>query len=150
MTGMETVNLILGAVGSALGILSAWYLVLDNRVRLGVGMSRRFIVQVGGGAELRRIAFSVVNLSKFPVTIVGVGGRRKDGATAIVIPELLDGGPWPRRLEPREAFSAFVRDNERSAISLFGGIWPSASTACGITRFGKLTRLEVDQDGTGN
>lgn len=51
------------------------------------------------------LSLEIINLSKFPITVDEVGlmpswSRRR---MALVTPIIMDGGTWPRKLEPRES-----------------------------------------------
>jgi hypothetical protein len=90
---------------------------------------------IHGGA----VCIEVVNLSSFPVTIAEVGytlpSKRR---VTIVNPILFDSKGWPRRLEPREAVTAYVDVSVlppeiRKAF---------ARTDCGVTRFGSTAALD--------
>jgi len=99
MTAFEIVTLILGVIGTWLVIMSYWR---KTRVKLKVKPAHA----ITQDASLQ-FSIDVVNLSAFPVTIDETGvfysGTKNRGA--IVNPVLIDGGGWPRRLEPHESVS---------------------------------------------
>ena len=92
---------------------------------------------IAGGA----LAIEVVNLSAFPVTVTEIGYMLSNRRRVVIRKPLMgDTKPLPRRLEPREGFTAYVVD--------FTGV-PSdierayARTACGETRFGDSKALQA-------
>lgn len=56
------------------------------------------------------LVIEIINFSAFPVSIceVGLRARGKKNRFAVPRPELLDGGSWPRRLEPRQQVIANI------------------------------------------
>lgn len=55
-------------------------------------------------------AIEAINLSTFPVTIDSIGFKLsgKTERMAIVQPVVIDGGKWPRKLEPRESVTFYA------------------------------------------
>lgn len=90
------------ALGAGLGVMNTWNAMSQRRVRLRV---KPAYVNPGGVVGF---CIEVVNLSMFPVTIAEVGfslrGRKR---LAVISPEFNDGKPWPRRLESRDAVTAY-------------------------------------------
>jgi hypothetical protein len=90
------------------------------------------------------LSLEVINLSKFAVTVDEVGlmrawSRRR---MALVTPIIMDGGAWPRRLEPRE--SVMIRFDATNLLGLknIGRVTRAyASTVCGTTCYGKSGAL---------
>lgn len=100
----EVLTLSVALLGAALGIMNTWHAISQRRVRLCVKPA--YAIGVPNG----EISFSieVVNLSSFPVTLAEVGFAMRGGKRlAVTQPFFVDGGPWPRRLESREAMSAY-------------------------------------------
>lgn len=132
----DIITIGLGAVGAVLGVMNTWRALNQNRIRLKVTPVHAITndQQVDFGIE-------VVNLSNFAVTIIEVGvaanfWRGIHGKRAVLAnPILFDGKPWPRRLEPREAFTAYCLSSR-----LFGEIRISGSayvkTACRNVKYG--------------
>lgn len=63
-------------------------------------------LSIQGSNFVDTVAIEILNLSAFPVTVSQVGLTNPLGKL-IVIPILLDGEPFPRRLEPRAKFSVY-------------------------------------------
>lgn len=111
----QITSLALGTIGAALGIVNTYVLLNSRRVRLRVTPES---AQLADGAVQTRtgrllnslhIAIEVINLSSFPVTVSGVGLKLKNGnRQAWTEPMLLDSKPWPRRLDAREAVTAYA------------------------------------------
>jgi hypothetical protein len=104
----DLVTIALASVGAVLGVLNLWRAFDRDRPKLRVTFNHA--IPVGGADPRIRYSIEVINLSTFALTITEVGvllrGTKKRGA--IVRPVLLDGGDWPRRLEPRSAVSALL------------------------------------------
>jgi hypothetical protein len=119
-------------LGAVLGVMNTWNTINQRRVRLRVRPSHAISVPEGG----LKFSVEVLNLSSFAVTIVEVGfslagrGARKGQRLAITEPELVDGKPWPRRLEARESVSVYcsIRPLAQHAKNLRNAY---ARTACG-------------------
>lgn len=130
-------------VGAVLGVMNTWHSMNQRRVRLRVRPAYGIAYPVGQPM----LSIEVVNLSSFAVTVTEVGfssGRHhpsKSERLAVVTPVLIDGKPWPRRLEPREAVSAYcdpTEVNERG--DRVGRAY--ARTSCGEWRTGDSPALK--------
>jgi hypothetical protein len=143
MTGLaallwkEYLTLALAILGAALGVMNTWNAMSQSRVRLRV--SPAHAIAMPSGAQM--FSIEVVNLSSFPVTVADVGfsvdGRKinRGHRLAILQPILIDGKPWPRRLEAREAVSAYFDPSdivERG--EKIGKAY--ARTSCGAVAYG--------------
>lgn len=137
MTTVEVVSTVLGAVGTTLGILTSLKLFLDDRVRLKVSVQASTLVGHGTPYEEKVIAFSVVNMSRFPVTVNLVGLETDDPRADWIAlnPRCSGNGDYVRRLEPREGYSLFLpqKGKERDFIKTRR---PWATTVCGAKIFG--------------
>jgi hypothetical protein len=104
----DLITIGLASVGAVLGVLNFWRAFDRDRPKLRVSFAHA--IPVGGADPRIRYSIEVINLSTFPLTITEVGvllvGTKKRGA--VVHPVLIDGGDWPRRLEPRSAVSALL------------------------------------------
>jgi len=128
-------------IGAVLGIMNTWNTVNQRRVRLRV--TPKHVLFIGDS----RFAIEVINLSAFPVTINEVGfeirgeGVGKRSCAVVLHPELADGKPWPRRLEPREDVSACL-NVAHFAVHRGKNIGRAyATTACDVTRYGSSAAL---------
>lgn len=134
-------------LGAGLGILNYWNAISQRRVRLRVRPT--YALPIGGGDTM--FSIEVVNLSTFAVTITEVGFT-VDGSTAkrktragIPRPIIIDGQPWPRRLQQREAVSAFFHPGE--AMRAGGRIGRAyAHTSCGEFAYGTSPALRELRD----
>lgn len=103
ITAKDTIALGLGAVGTVLGIYNAWTARAQRQVRVRVEPRFASGPQIG-----KAFAIEVVNLSSFAVTLEHTGFTLKGTKTrAVAVPLTVDGKPWPRRLEAREAVSVY-------------------------------------------
>lgn len=80
-------------------------------------------------------AIEAVNLSTFPVVIDTIGFQVAGQSTRMTIiqPLVIDGGKWPRRLEPRESVTAYGQ--LRYILSEPGAAkikYAFAETSCGV------------------
>lgn len=130
-------------IGAVLGIMNTWNSLNQRRVRLRV--TPKHTISVPDGQ--RGFAIEVINLSAFAVTVdeVGfeIGGRNvtKNPRAVIAYPDLPDGKPWPRRLEPREDVSVHL-NVAHMAVHRGKKIGRAyATTACDETRYGNSPAL---------
>ena len=127
-------------LGAVLGILNTWNAMSARRVRLRVKPAHAFSDAGGVG-----FCIEIVNLSSLPVTVreVGFTLRGAKHRAAIVRPILIDDKPWPRRLEAREAVTAyFERPNERG--HRLGKAYAALSS--GEVRYGSSPALKQLRD----
>ncbi|WP_112662188.1 hypothetical protein [Microvirga flavescens] len=89
-------------------------------------------------------AIEVLNSSNFALTVDEVGFTlngntiKKGERAAITKPIIIDGKPWPRRLEARESVSLyFYLPDPSDPIG-----WAYARTACGEVRYGDSPALK--------
>jgi len=84
-------------------------------------------------------------MSKFPITVDEVGLKRRGRKDRIALPRPIipDGGPWPRKLEPRQSVTALFDPTEIMALRAIGSIHKAyATTACGTTCYGESGALK--------
>lgn len=100
-------TLSLALLGAVLGVLNTWKAYDKDRPKLRVIPKRA--IPVGGADPRLTFCIEVINLSGFALTVceVGVLHRGTERRTVCLKPVFTDGGAWPRRLEPRAAFSAY-------------------------------------------
>jgi len=103
----DAITLCLASVGAVLGVINTWKALDRDRAKLKV--IPKHAIPFGDADPRLRFGIEVINLGTFALTVREVGvlyyGVQHRGA--IVRPILLDGGPWPRRLEPRTAVSVY-------------------------------------------
>ena len=119
MEWKDIIALVLGTIGTTLGVINLIRSFWDDRVRLRVIPSLARILPDGlisassaaalqtllKARELPTVSIEVINLSKFPVTVSEIGlceGHLKKRAPFIKA-QIVKGEDLPRRLEPREA-----------------------------------------------
>ncbi|WP_125900957.1 hypothetical protein [Methylobacterium indicum] len=130
-------------LGAGLGIMNTWNTINARRVRLRVRPADAISVPQGN----RMFSIEVVNLSTFPVTITEVGltdgPKNIDKGARFVIgnPILIDGKPWPRRLEVRESVSAYFDPRQLAGQGISIGR-AFARTSCGEVAYGTSPALE--------
>jgi hypothetical protein len=131
MTWSSYLTLGLAVIGAVLGVMNTWNAISQRRLQLRVRPAHAI-----GAHGVRAFSIEVINLSAFAVTINDVGfihgaSRSKIPArSAVLHPTLIDGGPWPRRLESREAVSVFFDPVDLARPSDgFGKAY--ARTSCG-------------------
>ena len=136
---MDYVTLAIAALGAGLGIINTWHGLNQRRMKLMVVPKVAYLPS-HGSEEMGCI--NVTNLSAFPVTIREVGftidgDPRKKARAAIPQPIVMDGDPWPRRLEARTSVSLFF-----DWTNLKHGIKKAyALTDCGNVAYGDSPAL---------
>lgn len=135
----QAISLVLGAIGTVLGLANTYVQLNTHRLRLRI---TPMSAQRGDGGMLTHrdkllpsptMAIEVVNLSAFPVTISSVGLKLRDGRRlAWLDPIVVDGKPWPRRLDARESVTVCqpIQKLPSNVTKAY------ATTACGEERFG--------------
>lgn len=132
MNALDLIGPVLGATGTALGVVTAARQFLDDSVRLRVNARRATIAALGVRTTEDVIVFSVVNLSRFPVTVTMLGLETDDPVASwyATNPRVLDGGSYPRRIDPRDGFSVSVAEAGK-AEEFLKITRPFADTLCG-------------------
>lgn len=142
-TIVDGVTLSIAVLGAVLGILNTWRAIDRDRVKLKV-MPKQAI-PVGNMIDQRiRLCIDVTNFSTYPLTIteVGVLYHGTDRRGAVVNPIIIDGGVFPRKLEPRTSFTAYLHPEalERSNGHLVKCAY--AKTDCGVLVNGNSPALK--------
>ena len=107
ITVFQAITLAIAALGAVLGIINTWHAIDRTRIKLKVSPSHA--IPVGNVHPSIRFCVEITNLSSFAVTVceVGVTYSGKSHRGCITHPIFLDGGPWPRRLEPRTSVTIY-------------------------------------------
>ena len=107
VTVVEGVTLAIAVLGAVLGVINTWRAIDASRVKLKV--LPKHAIPVGSADPSLQFCIAVTNLSTFPVTVneVGVDYKNTDKRCVYFEPTLLDGGPWPRRLESRSTVTVY-------------------------------------------
>jgi hypothetical protein len=133
--------------GVVLGLVNLWFYFDQRRVKLRV--SPKWSYPVGDqlflqGLPEKMLGVEVINLSAFAVTITQAGLEIPWSSKRIVFinPVLIDGKPWPRRLDPRESVTVY---SDPASIAMRPGRC-YAWTACDTIRKGKRPHWQRGQD----
>ena len=146
LTGSETgftlgnaITLAVAVLGAVLGIINTWHGLSRSRVKLKVVPAHA--IPIGDVDPSINFSIEVTNLSEFAVTIREVGlfyeGTKIRRA---LVPIILDGGNWPRRLEPRTSVTGYGRAPHTTAGPKIRCAY--ARTDCGRTKTGNSPALK--------
>ena len=145
ITIFEGITLSIAVLGAVLGIINTWHALDRSRVKLKVRPAHA--IPVGGVDPRLTFCIEVTNLSAFAVTVhdVGVFYRGTDQRGSFVQPVLMDGGPWPRRLEPRSSVTVYGQRPESFPNQRIKCAY--AKTECGVTKTGSSPALKQIANG---
>ena len=134
MVGSDFVSYVavsLGAVGSVLSIINTINALSQRKVHLKVSPAQAIIPN----SNTVLVSVDVTNLSTFPITVneIGMTIHRSKSRVVVFQPTVIDGGPFPRRLEPRESVCLLFDPKEASG-EYVGKTY--AKTACGVLATG--------------
>ena len=145
---MQAITLAIAVLGAVLGVINTWLGLDKSRVKLKVAPAHA--IPVGGADPRLKFSLTVTNLSAFAVTIddAGVFYSHTKRRGSLIQPVIADGGPWPRRLEPRSSVTLYAHrpgpSDGRSIKSAY------ARTACGVTKTGTSPALKQIAAGNAN
>jgi hypothetical protein len=140
----QAVTLAIACLGALLGIVNTVHQLNKDKVRLKVVPKEAFPVIAGRVSETPYLCIEVINLSALPVTVSDAGLVRRSTRQrrlAVIRPLIVDGGPWPRRLEGRQSVSVYIPpgDLDRPELALMTKAY--AKTDCGEEFYGKSPAL---------
>lgn len=121
----------LALLGAVLGVMNTWRAISRDQPKVKV--IPKHAIPVGAANSQINFSIEAVNLSTFAITITEMGllHRGTQTRSALLPPVLIDGGPWPRRLEPRTTVTVFGH------LDLVSSKHPIrcayAKTDCGLT-----------------
>lgn len=142
---VQAITLAVAVLGAVLGIINTWQSIDKTRVKLKV--IPKGVIPFGGADPRLTFCIEVTNLSTFPVTVSDVGvfyhGTKHRGC--ITQPILIDGGPWPRRLEPRSSVTVYTEKPDSHAERKIRCAY--ARTDCGSTGTGNSPALRQIANG---
>lgn len=137
----QAITLSVAVLGAVLGLINTWQNLDKSRLKLKVSPAHAFAVGAGANPN---IAFSidVTNLSAFAVTICEVGFLLggTDERASVPEPIIIDGGKWPRRLDPRSAVTLYMAKPAAPAGCSIKCAY--AKTQCGYRRTGTSPALK--------
>jgi len=136
---IDAVTLAIAILGAVLGVINTWHALDRSRVKLKVLPAHA--IPVGGADPRLKFCIGVTNLSAFPVTIkeVGVLYKGTDRRGVFIDPFLMDGGSWPRRLEPRSSVTVYGQKPDSTPGLRIRCAY--ATTDCGHTKKGNSPAL---------
>lgn len=134
MSIVEAITLAIAVLGAALGLINTWHAIDKKRVKLRV--RPKHAIPLGAANPGITFCIEITNLSEFSVTIdeAGVFYKGADARGAYTQPILIDGKPWPRRLEPRSSVTVYGQSPQTKPGHPLKCAY--ARTECGVTRTG--------------
>ncbi len=139
---LQVISFSLALVGALFSALNSYASLVRDRVKLKI-VPKAYIEDPNGffardypdekdTPEWSHVCIEVINLGMIPVTISEVGFLLSDTSKARIVvkrPAVMDGKPFPRRLEPRESVTVYgtLSAKEYPRISK-----AYAGTACGV------------------
>jgi len=144
---LQTVTFSIAVLGAVLGVINTWHALDRARVKLKVRPAHA--IPVGRANPNLKFCIEVTNLSAFSITVceVGVFYKGTDRRGSFVQPELIDGGPWPRRLEPRSSVTIYGQTPDSTPELRIKTAY--AKTECGVTKTGTSPALKQIARGRG-
>ena len=140
----DGVTLSIAVLGAVLGIMNTWRSIDRDRVKLKV-VPKQATPMNQYGIGQSTLCIDVTNFSTFPIVINEVGllyqGTSKRGA--IINPIVIDGGSFPRKLEPRTSITVYTHPealNDHHGYMIKGAY---AKTDCGVMKKGNSKALEA-------
>jgi hypothetical protein len=140
LTFVQAATLAIAVLGAVLGLVNTWHGLDKSRVKLKVVPAHA--IPVGAADPRLRFCIEITNLGAIPVTVCDVGllYRGTDQRGSIVQPIILDGGKWPRRLEPRTSVTIYAQRPSSEQGQRIKCAY--AKTQCGVTAKGTSGALE--------
>ena len=134
MSILEAVTLAVAVLGAALGLINTWHAIDKKRVKIRV--RPKHAIPVGAANPQITFCIEITNLSEFSITIdeAGVFYKGTDARGAYTKPILIDGKPWPRRLEPRSSVTVYGQPPQAKPGHPLKCAY--ARTECGVTSTG--------------
>lgn len=144
MTTIQAITFAIAVLGATLGIINTWHTIDKTRVKLFV--RPKHAIPVGSFDPRLTFCIEVTNTSSFAITIYEVGVLYKDTTSrGSIQPVLIDGGKWPRRLEPRSSVTVYAQNPAQGSRHRIRCAY--ASTECGVTKRGSSPALKQIANG---
>jgi hypothetical protein len=127
----ELITFGLASLGAVLGVINIWRAINHDKPKLKVIPKQ--VIPFGGIDERINFCIEGINLSTFALTITEMGFLHRGTKTrsSLQPPLIIDGGTWPRRLEPRSSVTVYAHSgsitNEHPIRCAY------AKTDCGLT-----------------
>ena len=130
----QAVTFALAVLGAVLGVINTYLAIDKSRVKLRV--VPKHAIPYGDVDPRLTFCIEVTNLSAFAVTIEEVGVRLAGSRQRLLLDgkRTLDGGQWPRRLEPRTSVTVYAQSPRSPRGERLHAAY--TTTACGVTRTG--------------
>ncbi len=142
-TLINGITLSIAVLGAVLGVMNTWRNI--NRDKVKIQVIPKQAIPVGAVSHQPiNLCIDITNFSTFPLTIVEVGvlyyGTSARGAS--VNPIIIDGGEFPRKLEPRTSISAYLLPEILNKMNGYPVKCVYATTDCGVTIRGNSPALK--------
>jgi hypothetical protein len=138
----DAATLGIALIGAVLGIVNMWRSISRDKPKIKVIPKRA--IPVGGFDERIDFCIEAVNLGTVAVTVSELGLFHQGSAyrsSLTITPIIIDGGTWPRRLEPRTSVTVYGRSDSINS-SQHPIRCAYAMTDCGLTFEGSSDALE--------
>ena len=139
---LDLMSFLIAALGAFLGIINTWKLM--DKDKLKVSVIPVTAIALDKSFDEIDFGFQITNLSSFPVTIneVGVLYKASKSRGAATNPIMNDGGSFPRRMEPRTSFTAYIKSRQSNIVKHGMVKCAYVKTACGNMIKGKSPALK--------
>jgi hypothetical protein len=130
----QAVTLAIAVLGAVLGLINTWHAIDKKRVKIHV--RPKHAVPIGAADPRLTFCIEIINLSEFAITVdeAGVFYTGTDRRGAYAPPVIIDGKPWPRRLEARSSVTIYGQPPTLPSGHRLKCAY--ARTECGVTRTG--------------
>jgi hypothetical protein len=142
MSFKDAATLGIALIGAVLGIVNMWRSISRDKPKIKVIPKR--VIPVGAFDESIDFSIEAINLGTVALTVSELGLFHQGVAyrsPLTIAPIIMDGGQWPRRLEPRTSVTVYGRSSTINA-SEHPIRCAYAMTDCGLTFEGTSDALE--------
>lgn len=140
LTIIQGITLAIAVLGAVLGVINTLHALDKSRVKLLVRPKNAFAL--GRANPELTFCIEIINLSAFAVTVEDVGFlfRGTEWRGSLIHPIIMDGGKWPRRLEPRSSVTIHCQTPSAKPGTKIKCAY--AKTQCGYTKTGTTPALK--------